>query len=114
MPVSRPPGPANVPIQTMDSPLAPDSDSTHSSDEGAQCDTRSLTASITDYPLHWGRRYHRYKEGAYLFPNDENEQIRLDEQHEILNQLHGRLFFAPLDTENVRTVLDIGTGTGIW
>ncbi|ETI27778.1 hypothetical protein G647_00227 [Cladophialophora carrionii CBS 160.54] len=98
----------------MDSPLVPDSDSTHSSYEGAQSDTRSLTASITDYPMHWGRRYHRYKEGSYLYPNDEHEQTRLDEQHEILNQLHGRLFFAPLDPDSVRSVLDIGTGTGIW
>ncbi len=97
----------------MDSPLAPDSNSTHSSDE-VMDDTRSLTASIIDYPMHWGRRYHRYKEGSYPFPNDENEQIRLDEQHEILNQLHGRLFFAPLYPDDVRTVWDIGTGTGIW
>lgn len=100
----------------MDSPLAVESDSINSSSEGGtQYDTRSLTASITDYPMHWGRRYHRYKEGAYLFPNDEDEQIRLDEQHEILNQLcNGRLFFAPLEPDDVRTVLDIGTGTGIW
>ena len=101
-------------MQSMDSPLVPDSDSAYSSEYAAQCDTRSLTASITDYPIHWGRRYHRYKEGAYLFPNDEAEQDRLDEQHEILNQLHGRLFFAPLNPQGVRTVLDIGTGTGIW
>jgi hypothetical protein len=46
-----------------------------------------------------------------LYPNDEHEQTRLDEQHEILNQLHGRLFFAPLDPDEVRSVLDIGTGT---
>lgn len=97
----------------MDSPLAPDSDSTRSTDE-VMDDTRSLTASITDYPMHWGRRYHRYKEGSYPYPNDENEQTRLDEQHEILMQLHNRLFFSPLIPEEVHTVLDIGTGTGIW
>ncbi|KIW24888.1 hypothetical protein, variant 3 [Cladophialophora immunda] len=111
---SATPVPSTTPVQTMDSPLVPDSESTHSSEGGAHYDTRSLTASITDYPIHWGRRYHRYKEGAYLFPNDENEQVRLDEQHEILNRLHGRLFFAPLDPDSVLTVLDIGTGTGIW
>jgi hypothetical protein len=94
--------------------MVPEPDSPVSSDETHQYDTRSLTASITDYPMHWGRRYHRYKEGAYLFPNDESEQNRLDEQHEILNQLHGRLFFAPLDPDLVRCVLDLGTGTGIW
>ncbi|KAL2440740.1 Methyltransferase pytC [Exophiala dermatitidis] len=105
----------NRTILTVDSPLVPDSDSTHSSEEDAdRYDTRSLTSSITDYPMYWGRRYHRYKDGSYLFPNDENENNRLDAQHEILNQLHGRLYFAPLDPEIVRTVLDLGTGTGIW
>ena len=102
-----------VPIQTMDSPLAPGSSSPSSSTE-ANCQTRSLTASITDYPMYWGRRYHRYKEGAYLFPNDEAENNRLDVQHNILNELHGRLYFAPLDPDNTRIVLDLGTGTGIW
>src|ERR1700742_5183911 len=103
---TKPQAPSTTPVQTMDSPLVPDSDSTHSSEEGARLDTLSLTASVTDYPTHWGRRYHRYKEGAYLFPNDENEQDRLDQQHEILNQLHsGRLFLAPLDPATVRPVL---------
>jgi SAM-dependent methyltransferase len=64
--------------------------------------------------MYWGRRYHRYKEGNYLFPNDENENTRLDAQHRILNELHGRLYFSPLDPNLVRNVLDIGTGTGIW
>ncbi|KAJ9607106.1 hypothetical protein H2200_008178 [Cladophialophora chaetospira] len=114
MSTPRASAPSTTPIQTMDSPLIPDSDSTHSSDEGAQGDTCSLTASITDYPMHWGRRYHRYREGAYMFPNDENEQNRLDKQHAILTQLHRRLFFAPLDPNEVQNVLDIGTGTGIW
>lgn len=100
-----------TPIQTMGSPLVPDSDS---SDQASHFDTRSLTASITDYPMYWGRRYHRYKEGNYLFPNDEDENSRLDAQHEILNQLHSRLYFSPLDPDLVRNVLDIGTGTGIW
>jgi hypothetical protein len=27
-------------------------------------DTKSLTDSITDYPVTWGRRYHKYKEGG--------------------------------------------------
>ena len=107
------PIPATAPIQTMDSSLVPDSDSAHSSEHGSY-ETRSLTASITDYPMYWGRRYHRYKEGNYLFPNDESENIRLDDQHEILNRLHGRLYFAPLDPKIVRNVLDLGTGTGIW
>jgi len=93
--------------------MAPDSDSQHSSDEGPG-DTASLSASITDYPMYWGRRYHKYKEGTYPFPNDEVENSRLDDQHQILNHLHGRLFFAPLEPDITHTVLDLGTGTGIW
>lgn len=31
-------------------------------------DTQSLTASVTDYPIEHGRRYHRYHEGGmFLF-----------------------------------------------
>jgi len=104
------PRPITLLVETMDSPVAPDSDS--SNDE--TCETKSLTASITDYPMYWGRRYHRYKEGNYLFPNDDSENARLNFQHRILNELHGRLFFAPLDPAITRVVLDLGTGTGIW
>lgn len=98
--------------QTMDSPMDPDSNSALSDE--ASFDTRSLHASVLDYPMFWGRRYHRYKEGSYLFPNDEDESTRLDDQHEILNRLHQRLFFAPLHPGHVRNVLDLGTGTGQW
>lgn len=93
--------------------VAADSESTPS-DQDTNYETSSLTASVTDYPTHWGRRYHRYKEGAYLFPNDEDENHRLDNQHDIMKCLHGNLYFAPLDPDIVHTVLDLGTGTGIW
>lgn len=105
--------PNTAPVQTMDSPLAPDSDSSRSN-EDHKYDTRSLSASITDYPVFWDRRYHRYEEGSYLFPNDDDENNRLEAQHEILLRLHGNLFFAPLDPAIVRIVLDLGTGTGVW
>lgn len=34
-------------------------------------DTTSLKSSIIDYIYENGRRYHRYKEGSYMLPNDE-------------------------------------------
>ncbi|KAI9376586.1 hypothetical protein BJX61DRAFT_530745 [Aspergillus egyptiacus] len=73
----------------------------------------SLTASVTDYPIEYGRTYHRYHEGSYVYPNDEQEMDRLDMQHHMCKLLTGgRLFFAPL--RNPREILDIGTGSGIW
>src|SRR5277367_5512817 len=88
------------------STMAPDS--TDSDGE-----THSLSPSMTDYPTHWGRQYHKYKENSYLYPNDEDEKDRLDFQHHIVKKLHGdRLFFAPV--KDARKILDIGTGTGIW
>ncbi|KAF2457349.1 S-adenosyl-L-methionine-dependent methyltransferase [Lineolata rhizophorae] len=62
-----------------------------------------------------GRRYHSYKSGQYLFPNDEPEADRLDIHHHIcLMQLDGELNIAPLPSDFSGRVLDLGTGTGIW
>lgn len=61
-----------------------------------------------------GRRYHAFREGKYMFPNDEREQDRMDLQHHVFRLiLSGRLHRAPLSPDT-RRVLDIGTGTGIW
>ena len=108
--MARPPLPVSA-----DSPIAPDSDGHSASDEERRQYTRSLPPSLTHYPVHWGRSYHRYREGCYHYPNDEVERARLDLQHTILNHyFDGRLFFSPLEPETVDQVLDIGTGTGTW
>lgn len=76
-------------------------------------------------------RFPAYKDGKYIFPNDEvsisptsafdlnvsdqtqREADRLDLQHHLLRITYAnKLFFAPL--VNPRRVLDVGTGTGIW
>src|SRR2546423_6123069 len=73
----------------------------------------SLTSSIFDYKYENGRRYHAYREGAYILPNDELEQDRLDLRHHIFRlTLDGHLFRAPISNSPER-VLDVGTGTGI-
>lgn len=47
-------------------------------------------------------------------PNDEQELDRLDIHHHIaLLHLDGELFSAPIG-KNPQSILDIGTGTGIW
>jgi hypothetical protein len=77
----------------------------------------SVRSGIYQYVEENGRRYHKYKEGKYYFPNDEDEQDRLDLQHQLfLPTLDGKLNLAPIEkvSGGIHTVLDIGTGTGIW
>ena len=75
--------------------------------------TASLTSSIENYPIENGRRYHAFKDGKYFLPNDESEQDRLDLSHHMFKITMGdKLYLAPIGKP--ATVLDIGTGTGIW
>ena len=74
----------------------------------------SLASSILKYQYENGRRYHAFRQGSYLLPNDEPEQDRLDLHHHIFRlALDGALLTAPIPS-NVERVLDFGTGTGIW
>lgn len=76
--------------------------------------TASLLSDVKDYTYENGRRYHSYREGHYVLPNDDQEQDRQDLLHHVRNLvLNGSLFCAPVG-ENAQRVLDIGTGTGIW
>ncbi|KAJ2892855.1 methyltransferase domain-containing protein [Zalerion maritima] len=109
------------PSVTEAAPMAPDegdfndNDSSLGSEAGSE--TTSLAESILNYRKENGRTYHQYKDGKYHFPNDEDENERLDLQHHIFYlTLDGKLGLAPptLDPELGGRVLDIGTGTGIW
>jgi ubiquinone/menaquinone biosynthesis C-methylase UbiE len=104
-------GPASPtsPTDVVASPMAPDSQASDDDDS----DLQSLTESVTDYPVEWGRTYHRYKEGSYLYPNDSEELDRMNLHHDCAKKIRGnRLFLAPL--KSPERILDIGTGTGIW
>jgi hypothetical protein len=47
-------------------------------------------------------------------PNDDLEQDRLDLSHGLMTKAIGdKLFLAPVNTDKLQRVLDIGTGTGI-
>ena len=82
--------------------------------EGAPSYTASLLSDVRNYAYENGRRYHSYREGHYVLPNDEPEQDRQDLLHHVRNLvLNGCLFRAPLEN-NIQRALDIGTGTGIW
>lgn len=73
-----------------------------------------MISAVRDYKYENGRRYHVYREGQYVLPNDEDEQNRQDLLHHVRNlTLGGALYRAPI-SPHVQRVLDVGTGTGIW
>jgi SAM-dependent methyltransferase len=96
--------------------------------------TASISSSILKYRQENGRTYHGYKvcflllsqlsrtpiqlskDGKYAYPNDEEENDRLDLQHHLFAlTLKGKLFSASIPEEQtLHRVLDVGTGTGIW
>ncbi|KAI1384779.1 S-adenosyl-L-methionine-dependent methyltransferase [Hypoxylon trugodes] len=77
--------------------------------------SNSITASIMEYRNIKGRTYHSAKhESKYFTPNDEQQMESQDITHHYLTvMLDDRLFLAPVP-DNVKRVLDVGTGTGIW
>ncbi|KAL1969981.1 hypothetical protein VTN77DRAFT_6386 [Rasamsonia byssochlamydoides] len=90
---------------------ATDNDSTYGNELSTY--SASLTSSALDYRHENGRRYHSYRDGSYLLPNDEEESDRLDILHEMCLTIMGRkLFLAPIGAP--QRVIDLATGTGIW
>ncbi|KAI4600809.1 hypothetical protein KJ359_012971 [Pestalotiopsis sp. 9143b] len=79
-------------------------------------DTHSITSSISRYRVENGRTFHAYKDGSYIFPNDQEELDRQEFQYVVIKHLmNGKLFFAPWTDENPpQNVLDIATGAGHW
>jgi hypothetical protein len=93
------------------------SDPEQFSDDGYETDgnmsaSTSLASTMYNYSFENGRRYHKFREGTYNFPNDDAEQEREDMKHAMVVNLCQVLHFAPV--KNMDTVLDMGTGTGIW
>lgn len=65
---------------------------------------------LPDRPKSLTDRYHSL---AYLLPNDETENDRLDMLHEIfLMLLNRKLYLAPI--KKPQRAIDLATGTGIW
>ncbi|KAF5009433.1 hypothetical protein FDECE_4365 [Fusarium decemcellulare] len=88
-------------------------DSSFGGSQGSASYLTSLNSSILNYKYENGRRYHAFREGAYLVPNDDEEQDRMDLGHHIYRLvLGGKLYLAPINEP--QRVLDLGTGTGIW
>ncbi|KAK1470855.1 TAM domain methyltransferase [Colletotrichum cuscutae] len=96
-------------------PTSPGPDDGYASgtESGSSRASTSLASHVRDYSFENRRRYHRYKEGQYHFPNDDDEQEREDTKHTMVVHLcGGQLHSAPL--KNPQRIIDVGTGTGIW
>ncbi|KAK3356326.1 S-adenosyl-L-methionine-dependent methyltransferase [Lasiosphaeria hispida] len=78
--------------------------------------TASVTSSILQYRELYGRTYHSDRGNAqYWAANDTKQNEALDIQHHMLTlHINGKLYLAPLEDIEVKRVLDIGCGTGIW
>ncbi|KAF2089174.1 S-adenosyl-L-methionine-dependent methyltransferase [Saccharata proteae CBS 121410] len=91
--------------------------SSHDSSYGGEDEvslTTSIDSSIYQYRIEHGRTYHAYKDGHYVYPNDDAEKDRLDLQHHLYLMAAGnKLYLAPIK-KNPQNVLDIATGTGLW
>ncbi|OHW98352.1 hypothetical protein CSPAE12_03134 [Colletotrichum incanum] len=58
----------------------------------------SLASTVRDFNFENDRRYHKFKEGRYVFPNDDAEQEREDMKHTMVVTLcGGALHSAPLE-----------------
>ncbi|KAJ6443906.1 methyltransferase type 12 [Purpureocillium lavendulum] len=106
---------ASIVAESLDSASIVDdgTDGGYDSD-GFSSGSTSAESSVRDYMFENGRRYHRFREGTYNFPNDDVEQEREDMKHAMVKLLCSqKLHFAPIG-DYPQEVLDIGTGTGIW
>jgi SAM-dependent methyltransferase len=56
---------------------------------------------------------HYLADSVYLFPKDAEEDVRITFQHHTLFHAIGSHYVAPLSSP-LYTILDAGTGTGIW
>jgi|TARA_R110002003_G_scaffold463_2_gene20029 hypothetical protein len=119
---SQPPQPPADPSQALDETTAEEdadhdfdfeSDSAFDSGSLLGDETDTLASCILNYRIENGRQYHAYRDGAYWGPNDELAKEILDFAHHMyLLTLDQKLHLAPL--QSPQTILDVGTGTGIW
>ncbi|OKL59743.1 hypothetical protein UA08_04931A, partial [Talaromyces atroroseus] len=78
-------------------PISGESDDDNNYWSDAESDLTSLTSSVTNYIYENGRRYHSFREGKYVLPNDDDEKDRLDLKrsraqvmyvHKVLNSMY--------------------------
>ncbi|KAK8133311.1 hypothetical protein PG999_001484 [Apiospora kogelbergensis] len=80
-------------------------------DAGSSNASTSISSSVYNHTFENGRRYHSYRHGRYLIPNDDREQSREDMKHAMMLEMtDGKLFHAPVG-DYPQKIIDIGTGT---
>jgi SAM-dependent methyltransferase len=72
------------------------------------------TVRLPQPPLVTALTRHYLMDTDYLLPKDLIEANRLDFQHFYLKHVLKSNYLAPLDKERVRSILDVGCGTGRW
>ncbi|KAF8905799.1 S-adenosyl-L-methionine-dependent methyltransferase [Gymnopilus junonius] len=77
--------------------------------------TLSIPQSRFAHPLPIEHVQRVYASEKYVLPSDEEERKRLHLQHRVLKRaFENRLILAPVEFQNGDTVLECGTGSGIW
>ncbi|KND87017.1 hypothetical protein TOPH_08370 [Tolypocladium ophioglossoides CBS 100239] len=113
-PTSPSPAPAADVIEAASQPGEDDEFDLTDQSFNATDGLTSVTSSVYACTYECGRRYHTFKNGRYPIPNDDQEQDREDMKHAMLMELtDGTLFYSPIG-DRPQSILDIGTGTGIW
>jgi hypothetical protein len=94
------PAPAeNATETTYDAPIeaGDDNEDDGFGSDGLSTGSTSITSSINKHIYENGRRYHKFHQGTYTVPNDEQEQDREDMKHACVQRLcEGRLIYAPI------------------
>ncbi|KAI9642822.1 hypothetical protein NHQ30_008555 [Ciborinia camelliae] len=74
--------------------------------------------SENEYDANTTRTFHESKDeskGSYVLPIDEFELERLDHQHEMMKfMMDDKMYLAPIQPDEIKNVLDVGTGHGKW
>lgn len=101
-------------VASIEAEQADDADSALGKDW--QSETTSLSSTLYRGYIEHGRRYQTLREGQYWGPSDEQQFETMEAGHVLYSVLDSQepnhLFHAPV--ENLRQVLDLGTGQGSW
>ncbi|ROT37129.1 S-adenosyl-L-methionine-dependent methyltransferase [Sodiomyces alkalinus F11] len=98
-----------TPLQQDPVKVEADDETGSSLGDDASTTSTSLNSSALEYEYRHSRRYHGYRSGTYSFPNNAQEQDRLDiVHHGFFRLFNDKLLLAPIDLAGKR-VLDIGT-----